>query len=238
MVRAPDPNPPRKEPPRRCYHPPPSPPVACRKTLLPAHRGGRQRYPRRPLPQEVPRLRSRLDADRPHHERQPEPPPKPCPAAARTPAMRRFLGTEEDSISYSQLARSSTSRPSEFFEGLLPSLLPRPRGRRRRSRASSRRPFWRTYRLLDSTFFPLGAKASSWSVWDRRGDAGARLQTLLDPTDRLPTEMRLELLCHQRRQRPGELGPLRPAKGRRSFSTWATTATPTLRGSWKAGCTS
>ena len=47
---------------------------------------------------------------------------------------------------------------------------------------------------MDSTFFPLCAKLSPWGVWNRRGNSGARLQTLLDPSDRLPSRMGLELL--------------------------------------------
>ena len=45
-----------------------------------------------------------------------------------TRGMRRFLGPEEESISYSQLARSSTSRPPGLFEGLLFSALGVARG--------------------------------------------------------------------------------------------------------------
>ena len=113
------------------------------------------------------------------------------------PAMRRFLG-QEGSISYSQLARSSTSRPPEFFEGLLARLLRRARGNRggaRKGRSSSAAPLLlEDVRILDSTFFPLCAKLSSWGVWNRRGNSGARRKTLLDPSDRLPARMGLELL--------------------------------------------
>ena len=35
------------------------------------------------------------------------------------PGLRRFLGMEGEWVSYSQLARSSTSRPADLFEGLL-----------------------------------------------------------------------------------------------------------------------
>ena len=49
-------------------------------------------------------------------------------------------------------------------------------------------------RILDSTFFALCAKLSPWGIWNRRGNSGVRLQTLLDPLDRLPTRMGLELL--------------------------------------------
>lgn len=45
-------------------------------------------------------------------------------------------------------------------------------------------------RLLDSTFFALGKKASLWSAHGAHG-AGVRLQALIDPSDRLPDAMRM-----------------------------------------------
>lgn len=101
------------------------------------------------------------------------------------PALRRFLGME-GWVSYSQLARSSASRPVECFERLLASLL-----RRARGRAGRRSPeLLRGVRLLDSTFFALGGKASRWSVHGVHGP-GVRLQALLEPTERLPEAMRM-----------------------------------------------
>lgn len=73
------------------------------------------------------------------------------------PALRRILGMP-GWISYSQLARSSASRPAGFFEGLLAALL-------RRAKAGGGAPeLLRGVRLLDSSFFPLGKKASPWSA--------------------------------------------------------------------------
>ena len=111
------------------------------------------------------------------------------------PGVRRFLGIDrqEQWVSYSQLARSSTSRPSECFEGLLRCVLGLAHSRRRGGRASVPE-ILREVRLLDSTFFALCAKLSPWGTWNKRGNSGVRLQTLLDPIERLPTHMRLELL--------------------------------------------
>lgn len=104
------------------------------------------------------------------------------------PALRRFLRMDEW-VSYSQLARSSASRPAGFFEGLLACVL-----RLARARAGRCPPeILRGVRLLDSTFFALGKKASPWSVRGGHG-AGVRLQIILDPADRLPTDLRLDLL--------------------------------------------
>lgn len=108
---------------------------------------------------------------------------------------------DQEWVSYSQLARSSTSRPSECFERLLCSVL-----RLWHERGSRSAPeILRGVRLLDSTFFPLGSKTSPWGVWNKRGNSGARLQTLLDPIDRLPTEMRLEPLSTNDANALGEL---------------------------------
>lgn len=101
------------------------------------------------------------------------------------PALRRFLGME-GWVSYSQLARSSASRPSECFEGLLACVL-----RLARGRADRRSPeLLDGVRLLDSTFFALGKKTSPWSAHGAHG-AGVRLQALIAPSDRLPDAMRM-----------------------------------------------
>ena len=116
------------------------------------------------------------------------------------PRVRRFLGMEEEPISYSQLARSSASRPASLFEGLLFSVLGVARGGgggKRRSKKGGRDDpdALRGVRLLDSTFFALGPKRSPWGVWNKRGNSGVRLQTMLDPSDGLPIGLGLELLC-------------------------------------------
>lgn len=119
------------------------------------------------------------------------------------PRVRRFLGMEEEPISYSQLARSSSSRPASLFEGLLFSVLGVARGGggggggKRRSKKGGRDDpdALRGVRLLDSTFFALGPKRSPWGVWNKRGNSGVRLQTMLDPADGLPIGLGLELLC-------------------------------------------
>jgi Transposase DDE domain len=112
------------------------------------------------------------------------------------PGVRGFLGTDERRVSYSQLARSSTSRPSDLFERLLRSVLgvAYRDDRRGGRRAGPPEKVLREVRLLDSTFFALCAKLSPWGKWNERGNAGVRLQTLLDPVGRLPTDLRLEAL--------------------------------------------
>jgi hypothetical protein len=109
------------------------------------------------------------------------------------PRLRRFLGMEEGLVSYSQLARSSTSRPAGCLEELLRSVMVLARGRR--GGRTNAPEILEEVRLLDSTFFPLCAKLSPWGAWNKRGNSGVRLQTLLEPIDRLPTRMELEHLC-------------------------------------------
>lgn len=112
------------------------------------------------------------------------------------PRVRRFLGMQKEWISYSQLARSSTSRPSGCFEELLRKVLPLARSDGNGGTNSNDAPeILHSVRILDSTFFALCAKMSPWGVWNKRGNSGARLQTLLDPSDGLPTDLRLEPLC-------------------------------------------
>lgn len=92
-------------------------------------------------------------------------------------------------LSLSQLARSSTSRPSAGFEALLAALI-----------AQAQRTVipdvsWRLLRkvqILDSTFISLSSQLSPWS---RHGKfpAGVRLQTALDLGRHLPTHLRLTL---------------------------------------------
>lgn len=101
------------------------------------------------------------------------------------PALRRFLGTERW-VSYSQLARSSASRPAECFERLLACVLRLARGRAGRRSGE----LLEGVRLLDSTFFALGKKASPWSVVGGYAP-GVRLQALIDPSERLPDAMQM-----------------------------------------------
>lgn len=103
------------------------------------------------------------------------------------PALGRSLGMSEGWVSYSQLARSSASRPAECFERLLASLL----RRAARGRAGRRSPeLLRGVRLVDSTFFALGGKVSRWSAHGGHGP-GVRLQALLEPAQRLPEAIRM-----------------------------------------------
>ena len=102
------------------------------------------------------------------------------------PRLGRFLGMDEGWVSYSQLARSSTSRPAGFFEALLAALVRRAKGRVGRRSGE----LLRGVRLLDSSFFPLGEKASPWGVVGGYA-AGVRLQATLDPTERLPVAMEM-----------------------------------------------
>ena len=108
---------------------------------------------------------------------------------------------QKEWVSYSQLARSSTSRPAECFEMLLYSVLHL--ARQRHGRGAS--DVLQGVKVLDSTFFPLGPKRSPWGVWNNRGNSGARLQTLLDPSERLPTGLGLELLSTNDANALGEL---------------------------------
>lgn len=110
------------------------------------------------------------------------------------PRARSFLGMDREGawVSYSQLARSSASRPAECFEELLRSVLRLARGGR--GGRPNAPEILEEVRLLDSTFLPLCAKLSPWGKWNKRGNSGMRLQTLLDPVDRLPIRMGLEPL--------------------------------------------
>jgi Transposase DDE domain len=104
------------------------------------------------------------------------------------PSLRRSLGMSEGWVSYSQLARSSTSRPSGFFEGLLALLVRLARSRAARRRLSG--PLASLVLLLDSTFLGLAAKTSPWSV--RGGHAaGVRLQATFDLPRRVPVALKM-----------------------------------------------
>lgn len=98
------------------------------------------------------------------------------------------LGLEQG-LSFSQLARSSSSRPSACFEVLLAALI----GQARRTVIPD--ASWRLLRkvqVVDSTFIALSAKLSPWSQHGKF-PPGVRLQTALDLGRRLPTRLRLTL---------------------------------------------
>ena len=92
-------------------------------------------------------------------------------------------------VSYSQLARSSTSRPAACFEALVAGLVAAAR------RAAGRDPRLRALervQALDGTFLALSAKLSPWS---RHGGhaPGVRLQCGLDLAGGVPAHLRLTL---------------------------------------------
>lgn len=92
-------------------------------------------------------------------------------------------------ISLSQLARSSSSRPSACVEALLAAVVDTVR------RQPVANPLWHKLRrvvVLDSTFLRLSAATSPWSV---HGGfvPGARLQTLLELGSQIPHPLRLTL---------------------------------------------
>jgi len=92
-------------------------------------------------------------------------------------------------LSFSQLARSSTSRPSTSFEALLADLIAQA------NRTVIPDTSWRLLRkvqIVDRTFIALSAKLSPWS---RHGQfpAGVRLQTAFDLGRHLPSQLRLTL---------------------------------------------
>jgi hypothetical protein len=102
------------------------------------------------------------------------------------PELRSRLGMP-GWISFSQLARSSTSRPPECFERLLASVK-----RRARSRPGSERlpKLLGEVAVLDSTFFSLSRKLSPWSRHKRHAP-GARLQAELDLSRSIPASLRM-----------------------------------------------
>jgi hypothetical protein len=93
------------------------------------------------------------------------------------------------SISFSQLARSSTSRSSECLETLLSALLTAARRQAGRGRLAHPLP---DLAALDSTFLRLSACLSPWSVYGA-ATPGVRLQGLLDLGRALPERLRLDL---------------------------------------------
>ncbi len=92
-------------------------------------------------------------------------------------------------VSRSQLARSSTSRPSACAERLLREVV---RAARRRA---ARDPLWRRpskLQAVDSTFLALSAKLSPWSQHGRHAP-GVRVQCGLDLAGAIPASLRLTL---------------------------------------------
>ena len=104
------------------------------------------------------------------------------------PGVLARLGLAQG-LSFSQLARSSTSRPSACAEALRAALVTRAR------RTVVPDSHWRLLRkvqLVDSTFIALSTKLSPWSQ-QGRGHPGVRLQTALDLGRHVPTRLRLTL---------------------------------------------
>lgn len=92
-------------------------------------------------------------------------------------------------ISFSQLARSSSSRPSDCLEHLLAAVVETVRSQPMPD------PLWyklRRVAVLDSTFLRLSAQLSPWSV--HGGFApGIRLQALLELGSQIPAQLRMTL---------------------------------------------
>ncbi len=102
------------------------------------------------------------------------------------PGLFRRLGLRQG-LSLSQLARSTTSRPSACFEALLAELV------RQAQRGVVPDASWRALRrvqILDSTFLRLSAQLSPWSRVGT-GVPGVRLQTGFDLARHLPTQLTL-----------------------------------------------
>ncbi|MBA2468687.1 MAG: IS4 family transposase [Chloroflexia bacterium] len=107
---------------------------------------------------------------------------------ANLPGAFARLGLDRG-ISLSQLARSSTSRPSAYFEIVLADLIAQAK---RTVIADASWRLLRRVQIVDSTFIALSAKLSPWSRHGRF-PAGVRLQTALDLGRHLPRQLRLTL---------------------------------------------
>lgn len=104
------------------------------------------------------------------------------------PGLFARLGLS-DGLSFSQLARSSTSRPPDCFEQLLADLI------RQAQRTVVPDAAWRILRkvlVIDSTFLRLSVQLSGWSQPNRFA-AGVRIQTGFDLAHHLPTTLSLTL---------------------------------------------
>lgn len=96
----------------------------------------------------------------------------------------------ETLVSFSQFARSSTSRPLACAETLLAEALAAAQAQPRQDRQ------WRLLQrvqAIDSTFLRLSASLSPWST-HKRAAPGVRLQTGLDLIGRLPRRLRMTTL--------------------------------------------
>lgn len=88
-------------------------------------------------------------------------------------------------LSFSQLARSSTSRPTACFEALLTEITTHAR---RTAPADPAGRLLRKVQVIDSTFITLSANLSPWS--QHGGHApGIRVHTTFDPARHLPTRL-------------------------------------------------
>lgn len=95
----------------------------------------------------------------------------------------------DTAISFSQLARSSSSRPSAGVEQLLADVIALAR------RQPVANPLWfklQRVAVLDSTFLRLSAALSPWSVHGGHA-AGVRLQTLVELDSQIPASVCLTL---------------------------------------------
>lgn len=105
---------------------------------------------------------------------------------AAMPDLFARLGLPQG-ISFSQLARSTTSRPSACLETLFADLVTM---LRRQGVGVHRHPLLRQVTALDSTFVRLSEAVSPWS---RHGafTPGVRIQTLFDLSQAIPIALRL-----------------------------------------------
>jgi DDE family transposase len=105
-------------------------------------------------------------------------------ALAVAPGLFARIGLTQG-LSLSQLARSSTSRPTACFEALLADVTAQAR------RSVPADPAWRLLRkvqIVDSTFVVLSAKLSPWSQHGGH-TPGIRVHTVLDVARHLPTHL-------------------------------------------------
>src|SRR5437667_576959 len=102
-------------------------------------------------------------------------------------ALRRSLGISEW-ISFSQLARSSTSRPPDCFEELLMQVLKLAQAQVK-AIAEEDWQFLNKTKAIDSTFLGLSAKLSPWSLCGGHAP-GVRIQFGLDLASHIP-----DMLC-------------------------------------------
>jgi Transposase DDE domain len=93
---------------------------------------------------------------------------------------RLDAGEDQLSVSYSQVARSSTSRPAALLAGLVPVLA----GLVRQALAGQGQPIPPWLRVLDSTVLHLRHRSAAWVAPCRQERAeGVRIQVLLAPAD-------------------------------------------------------